>query len=441
MGERKLGEQKLTDRKLGRMGAIATLSLLLLGLMGCFQVANQNHADAKPKPNPATERPTTKPVAKPVKTVNPKLINANTQFGFQLFSEILKQDKGKNVFISPSSIAFALSMTYNGANGETRQAMAKALALNGMSVADLNRANADLKTLLENPDETVQLAIANSLWARQDVRFKPDFVQRNQQFYGAEVTNLDFGDRKSPTVINQWVSDKTRGKINEIVDSLDPNDILFLINAIYFKGDWTQPFDKQRTTEKPFYRADGTQKQHPLMAQRGDYRYLETPDFQAVSLPYGKSRRLSMYIFLPQKSTQLADFYKSLTATNWQQWVSQFRQRPGAIQIPRFKLEYDLELKKALSALGMAPAFDRNKADFSNISDVPARIDQVKHKTFVEVNEVGTEAAAVTSVGIRATSAIIDEPFNFVVDRPFFCAIRDNQTGAVLFMGAIVDPQ
>jgi serpin B len=179
-----------------------------------------------------------------------------------------------------------------------------------------------------------------------------------------------------------------------------------------------------------------------MMSQRGDYRYYETDQFQAIKLPYGKTPRLGMYLFLPKKSSSLADLETTLTAEHWQQWMTQFRMRQGSIQMPRFKLEYEVELKRALSALGMGVAFDGATANFGGISSLATKIDQVKHKTFVEVNEEGTEAAAATSIGIRATSAMpVNEPFRLVVDRPFFCAIQDNQTGTILFMGAIVDPK
>lgn len=420
-----------------KIGAMAAMGIILLGLMGCIQAVSQEQGKTLPHSTPQQERMAMQKQSE----VNPKLVAANTRFGFRLFSEILKQDQNKNVFVSPSSVAIALAMVYNGANGTTQQAIAKALELNGITLQELNQANADLKALLQNPDPKVQLAIANSLWARQDVAFKPDFLQRNQQFYGAKINNLNFNDPQAPKIINGWVKENTRGKIEEIVDSIAPQDVLFLINAMYFKGDWTQPFDKTLTADKPFVRADGSQKNHPMMSQRGEFRYLETEQFQAVSLPYGEGRRMSMYILLPKKAASMADFYPKLTAENWQQWVTQFRTRTGSVQIPRFKLEYEIELQRALSALGMANAFEANKANFSGMSDLQTHIDQVKHKTFVEVNEEGTEAAAVTSIGIRATSVDVNEPFAMVVDRPFFCAIRDNQSGSVLFMGAIVDPQ
>lgn len=427
----------MRERGQWKIGAMAAVGLVLLGLIGCIQAVSQGQAETLPQSTPQREQITMKKGSE----VNPELVAANTRFGFKLFSEVLKQNQNKNVFVSPSSVAIALAMVYNGANGTTQAAIAKALELNGITLAELNQANADLQALLQNPDPKVQLAIANSLWARQDVPLKPDFLQRNQQFYGAEINNLNFNDPQAIRIINGWVKENTRGKIEEIVDSIDPMDVLFLINAIYFKGDWTQPFDKTLTADRPFFRADGSQKSHPMMSQQGDFRYLETEQFQAVSLPYGEGQRMSMYILLPKKATPIRDLYQKLTAENWQQWVTQFRSRPGSVQIPRFKLEYEIELRRALSALGMADAFDASKANFSGMSDLQTHIDQVRHKTFVEVNEEGTEAAAVTSIGIRATSAIVDEPFTMVVDRPFFCAIRDNQSGSVLFMGAIVDPQ
>lgn len=424
-----------------KIGTVLISSLLLVGLVSLVKVMPLQTAIASAiAPQPQSTQPKSHMVSQNM-TVSPKLLNANTRFGFKLFSAVAKQDAGKNVFISPSSVAIALAMAYNGANGDTQQAMARAMELQGMSLQELNQANATLKTLLANPDPDVQLAIANSLWTRQGISFKPEFLQRNRQFYQAKVSELDFGNPRSVTTINTWVSQNTRGKIDTIIDSIDPNDVMFLINAIYFKGNWSRKFDPQKTSLQPFYLPNNQQKKHPMMAQGGEYRYYETSQFQAVRLPYGTKQRVSFYVFLPQSSSSLADFQKNLTAENWEQWMTQFRQRQGSIQIPRFKLEYDVQLKSALSQLGMAEAFS-SRANFSGLSPVPTKIDEVKHKTFVEVNEAGTEAAAVTSIGIRATSARpVEEPFRMVVDRPFFCAIRDDQTGTILFMGAIANPK
>jgi len=375
--------------------------------------------------------------------MDPRIVSADTKFGFSLFSQILKTDADKNVFVSPASVAMALAMTDNGASGDTQQAMARVLELQGLSLEDVNRANAALKAALENPDPKVQLLIANSIWARTGVPFKPDFIARNKEFYGAEVRELDFRAADAASTINEWVSKNTKGKITEIVKGpLDDLMVLYLINAVYFKGEWTTAFEKAQTTEREFTLLDGSKKKHPMMSQSGNYRYYKGGDFQAVSLPYGSSR-VSMYIFLPAKESSLKAFCRNLNAQNWEDWIAKFKSTDGDILLPKFKLEYEILLNDALKALGMERAFDPQRADFRAMTTVPVCISEVKHKTFVEVNEEGTEAAAVTSVGMRATSVMPTpkERFTMVVDRPFFCAIRDNQTGTVLFMGTIVEPK
>jgi serine protease inhibitor len=407
-----------------KISVVCCVVLLAIASFGCTKVA-----ESQPSLTPSQE----------VRAVNPKLVAANTRFGMNLFAEVLKQ-KQENVVISPSSVAIALSMTYNGATGDTKTAIANVLQVQGLTLEELNRANANLKTVLERGDPKVEVAIANSLWAKQGVKFSPDFIQQNQASYAAEVRTLDFADPSTPKAMNQWVSEKTRGKIPTIVDQMSPEQVMFLINAIYFKGQWTEKFDPKQTQERPFFLTNGSQKQHPLMRQQGKYRYAETEQFQAVSLPYGKGS-WSLYVFLPKQKSNLSQFLKALSATNWETWMNQFAARKGMIQIPRFKLSYDVTLNQALSELGMAIAFDQSKADFSKLSSTRTNIDQVKHKTFIEVNEEGTEAAAATSVGITATSIEVENPpFEMVVNRPFFCAIRDNQSGEILFMGAISNP-
>jgi len=374
--------------------------------------------------------------------LDPRLVSANVRFGFNLFSELAKKDRGNNLFISPTSIGLALAMTYNGAVGDTKAGMERALEIEGISHADLNKAYAGLRAALESPDPKVQLNIANSLWARKDVTFNPDFLARNKQFYGAEVSPLDFNDPAAPATINSWVNDKTKGKIDKIIDRIDAQSILFLINAIYFKGAWAAEFDKAKTKDEPFTPASGQQRQLPMMHQSGEYKYLEGKDFQAVSLPYGGGR-VAMYIFLPSKGVSLEEFQKNLTAENWNSGLKQFAETKGDIGVPRFKIEYEVSLNDALSALGMGAAFDPTRADFSGVARTTDRvfISNVKHKTYAEVNEEGTEAAAVTSVEMRATSAMRPRnTFRMIVDRPFFCAIADNKSGTLLFMGAINNP-
>jgi serpin B len=367
------------------------------------------------------------------------LTSATTRFAFKLFAQLTQHERGKNIFISPASVFLALAMVYNGAAGETQGGMAEALELAGVSLDEVNRAGAELLRSLQSTDPQVHLAVANSLWGRQGIAFDREFQRRCVEFYAAEVETLDFADPRAPSAINGWVRQHTNGKIEKILDWINRDTLLVLLNAIYFKGNWTRLFDRQRTEARAFHLLGGGQKQLPLMAQSGEYSYCEGPDFQAVSLPYG-GERLSMYVFLPEQRGGLAAFQQRLSDANWSAWMRQFRKTEGTIALPRFKLEYEVTLNQALQTLGMAAAFDARRADFAGMGAGALKIDEVKHKTFVEVNEEGTEAAAVTAVTMMRASFVPKRTFRMVVDRPFFCAIRDNQIGTILFMGAILDP-
>ena len=375
-------------------------------------------------------------------SIDPNVVAANTQFSFDLFNEIREIEQDQNIFISPLSISIALAMTLNGASGETEQAMTNTLQLQGLGSESINTGYAGLRHALQTSDPKVTLTIANSLWARQDVPFKQDFLQRNTDFFGAQVSTLDFTDPKTLTTINQWVNTNTNGKITKILDEINQDMVLFLINAIYFKGTWQTEFDPARTRDDTFHLATGDEKQVPMMTRTGDYPYYENYEekFQAISLPYGDGR-MSMYVFLPYRESDLNTFLEGLNAENLENWVSQFREEEVFLSLPKFKLEYEKTLNNPLQSLGMGPAFAAGMADFSRMADLEALgknlyIGEVLHKAIVEVNEEGTEAAAVTSVGIRATSA----PPAFMANRPFFFAIRDNETKTVLFMGTVVDP-
>ncbi len=374
--------------------------------------------------------------------MNSRLAAANNEFGFNLFHQLTRQDANKNVFCSPLSVATALAMAYNGAAGETQQTMARTLRFNGMSQAEINLASADLLKALKSSDPKVELAIANSIWARQGVKFKEDFLARNRQYFGAEVATLNFGDPQAVGRINGWVSANTKGKIPRIIDRISPQQVLFLINAVYFKGLWQQKFDPALTRNQPFHLRGGGQKPVPMMAQAGSYRYLRGDRFQAVSLPYGKGGA-SLYLFLPDQNSSLNDFLKTVNYQQWEQWLKSFRTTPGDLKLPRFKLDYERTLNDALKALGMESAFSAERANFSGMSDRrDLFISEVKHKAVVEVNEEGTEAAAATSVGISVTSVqITPQRFTFIADRPFLLAIRDQQTGAILFMGVVMEPK
>jgi serine protease inhibitor len=429
---------------------LATLiSLIALALIGCAVPDTRTQASLISTVSPTTTNTAKSP--KPIIHNRPnnrkvkldaRLVSSSTSFGFNLFDRLAKQDPNKNIFISPSSVAIALSMTYNGASGETQEAIAKALELQNIKIDEINDYNRNIQELLANGDTNVELNIANSLWARKDIALEQTFLNKVKEFYQAEISNLDFKDSKAANTINAWVKKNTKDKIDKIVDRIEPDSMLFLINAVYFKGKWEAPFEKSLTKPQPFTLADGTKIQHPAMSRSGEYRYYDAPTFQAISLPYGTGR-FSMEIFLPKAKSNLLEFQKQLTTKNWQEWSTKFTRKEGLIQLPRFKVEYETSLKSALQNMGMAIAFDSDKADFRNLSTVKAFIGEVKHKTFVEVNEEGTEAAAATSIEMKVTSASPSEetPFQMIVDRPFFFTISDRQTGTIIFMGAIQNPK
>lgn len=378
--------------------------------------------------------------------LDPRLIAAINRFGLRLLLELAAGAPAENLLISPASLSAALSMTHNGAAGDTAAAMAETLGLRGLSLGEINRAHAALWAALAQADPQVTFEAANSLWARLGMPFLPDFIACNRAFYGAEVTNLDFADPKAADTINAWVNDRTHGKIADIVaPPIDPLTILFLINALYFKGQWRSQFDPAATKPGIFHLLDGRKKECPMMSQSGKYPYMERPGFQAISLSYGTGR-FSFCIFLPAADLGLTGFLNQLMGDGlaiWNEWMGGFRVQNGAISLPRFKIAYTKSLDSALSALGMAIAFG-DSADFrgmSRLGEEPGiSIADVLHKTFMEVNEEGTVAAAVTKVEMVAR-CLPPPPFQMVVDRPFFCAIRDHETGVVVFAGVVVEPE
>lgn len=367
-----------------------------------------------------------------------KIVASQTKFGLNLFQEVVKQNPEANTFISPLSVGVALSMLYNGADDTTQKELSSVLEVIDLSLEEVNQGNKLLTQELENSDSEVQFAIANSLWSKLNFPIEQSFLEINQNYYDTTIQELDFASPESVNTINSWVAENTENKITEIIDQISPDQALFLINAIYFKGQWQNKFNPEATKEQNFYLADGSVKQHPLMFNFGGYKYYENPNFQLVNLPYG-SGSLSMNIFLPRKDSNLTEFLGLLNSEDLTSWLQQMRFKEGKIQFPRFKQEYETNLNSILQQLGASTMFDPARANFSNLSGDSIAIDEVKHKAVIEVNEEGTEAAATTSVGAVITS--VTTPFNMTVDRPFFYTIQDNETGAIIFMGTVQNPK
>jgi serpin B len=366
-----------------------------------------------------------------------ELVGSSNTFGFKFFKEIVEQEADGNIFVSPLSVSMALGMTLNGANGETRDSMAEALEFSGMSMEEINDSYRSLIDLLGSLDEKVRFQIANSIWPRLGFPVEEEFIDVNESHFDAEVRELDFDDPESVDIINGWVNSNTNGKIEEILTDIPPEIVMLLINAIYFKGDWTAKFDPDNTHDAPFYLSDGTTTGCKMMEQENTVRFFATEDFSAIELPYGDGD-FSMVILLPNQGVELDAVIGSFSDENWNAWIASSYEADLMLKIPKFEMKYEINLNDVLKALGMSIAFDRYLADFTGINrDGNLYIDFVKHKTYVRVDEEGTEAAAVTVVGIGVTGG---PPTTFIVNRPFAFVIRESHSGTLLFMGKIVKP-
>jgi len=369
-----------------------------------------------------------------------KLAAANTGFAFDLMKQITREHPGINVFISPFSVSTVLQMVGNGAGGETKAEMQRVLKTTDLPAETLNAACKDLNQSL-NSQTNVILDLANAIWYQEGVRLKPGFVSDNQNFFAAKLAGVDFTKPESAQTINDWADKSTRGKIKEVVRwPIPPLTRVILANAIYFKGKWDRPFDKQSTKDRAFnILPGGTPKPVPTMWQSGLFNYQQGDGFQAVRLSYAGGR-LRMYLFLPDTNSSPTKLLADLNAEMWRDKIlPNFEDKQGMLALPRFKLDYDVILNDPLKALGMKRAFD--DADFSAMADEPLFVSEVKQKSFVEVNEEGTEAAAVTTVHMK--SSAIRKPMEFfkmIVDRPFFFVIGDDSTKSILFMGVVYDP-
>lgn len=369
------------------------------------------------------------------------LIEADNRFAFKLFQEINRQEEpGKNVFISPLSVAMALGMTYNGARAATQEAMAKTLELQGMSIQEVNESYRSLIDLLRSLDPKVDFRIANSIWYRLGLPVRQEFIDLNRAFFDAAVRALDFQRPDAPDTINDWVKTNTSGKIEKIIDVIPDEIVMYLINAIYFNGSWTYRFDKDKTQRERFQLADGGDTEVPMM-YRGNapLRLYAGNGFTAADLPYGGDA-FSMTILLPDPGHSVSELAAQLDRETWNTMIAGLRSDSIQVVMPTFKLEYDLTMNDVLKALGMEIAFKPYQADLSGIGLAPGDlyISYVKHKAFVDVHEEGTEAAAVTVVGIGIVCAC--GPPVFRVDRPFIFAIRERHSGTILFMGKVMNP-
>ncbi len=371
------------------------------------------------------------------------IVEASNIFGINLLKEIEKNDSGKNIFISPFSALEAFSMAYNGASGTTKEEMANVLGFSSYSDSEVNNYNKSLTSALINADNKVIFQVANSIWYRQGFVVLQPFIDINQNYYDAEVTSLDFTNPDAVNTINNWVNSKTNGKIPTIISDIPQAAMMYIINAIYFKGTWKYAFDKSKTIQTDFFKEDGTTVQQQQMEMEAGINYYNSSELQAVELPYG-SGVFNLLIILPQQRGKINDFISALTDIKLQNISDSLNNTKVIVKMPKFKIELTGILNSPLINMGMVSAFDPyGSADFSRIDGKrDLFISNVIHKTYIELDEEGTEAAAVTSIGIVTSCypCSSDTTPYFIANRPFIFAITEQSTGAVLFIGTIMDP-
>lgn len=377
------------------------------------------------------------------------VIAGSNRFALDLLREVVGPDTATNVFLSPLSASMALGMTMNGADGDTWTQMRDMLGFDGLTEAEINASYHDLIALLLDLDPAVTFGLGNSIWAKQGVPFEAAFYDRVSKAFGAELEERDFSDPATLAAINAWVDDVTNGRITELLDEIPSDVIMYLINAIFFEGDWRQQFDPDRTQEATFFRTPPLSAvQVPMMSVEAGFRTFSTPTAFGVELPYGGDAFTALAILPQGNDPSMESLVAGLDTAVWADWMARLegaQEQERVVELPRFDLEYERTLNDDLMALGMADAFSEVDADFTRLTplDLPAGegppwvfVSEVKQKAFLEVDEEGTTAAAATSVGVSLTSA----PLSIRFDHPFLFAIRERLSGTILFIGVIGDP-
>lgn len=396
--------------------------------------SSKNSEDSKNKKNRENEENSMLTVSS---NKSESLSKANNRFAWSIFKELNKEDADRNIFISPLSITSALGMALNGAEGSTKEAMETALGYKGMMREEINSGYKYLLERLKALDEKIKLNISNSIWIRDSFPVRQEFIDLNRDAYSAEIEVLNFNSPDAADTINNWIDDATEGLISKMIEPpIDPRTIMYLINAIYFKGIWSTQFDPGKTFDGTFHKYGGGNQSARMMDRKGEIEYLDEENYKAIRMPYGDGKT-AMYCILPDEGEDINTFISEFTEEEWGNLKSGLLPMDDLIvQIPKFKMEYGIkELNSALTALGMGEAFQPVVADFSGIAD-DVWIDAVLHKAVIEVNEEGSEAAAVTVVEMRTTAIV--EPITFIADRPFLFIIADDEEGTILFMGKLV---
>jgi serine protease inhibitor len=369
-----------------------------------------------------------------------EIIEADKAFGFELLREVYNLSEKDNLMISPLSVSYALGMTYNGAAGTTLEAFRDVLHFDDLTDQQVNVTYKDLMGQLVTLDDNVEFSIANSIWYRLGFDVLAEFIATNQEYFDAAVEEIDFSDPQTVEIINQWIEDKTNGKIKDMLDFIPVDAVMYLINAIYFNAQWKYEFDKEKTYEDNFFLADGSGHLTDYMVVNGNFNYTSNEDFSAVELPYSDSA-FSMVVMLPSGDKTVSDLVANLDTEHWDSWFENSSTTGVQVELPKFKYGFKSLLNDPLCNLGLEVAFSSYAADFTRIRPAGGIfISRVIHQTFIDVQEEGTEAAAATIVEL-SFSVSEDTPIFFRVYKPFLYVIKENSTGAIVFIGTVGNPE
>lgn len=423
----------------------AAIALTLMAMMTACSSDSNDGTEPEPEPTPATvqeELPTTLKLTRSEQ----EMVNQSNEFAFNLFAEITDpgcfgiRENQKSIILSPISITYALGMLNNGAAGETQQQINKVLGFGEQGADSINAFCYKMLKTAPAIDPLTKVLISNTIFLNKDYVLKPDFVSKAKAFYEAEPETRDFNDGKTLDVINKWAADHTEQMIQKVLDeqTFNPLAVSYLMNAIYFKGEWAMKFDKAETADEIFHQThayDATEKETkiPMMHQRGTFNYTETDDCQVLQLPYG-NQSFTMTILLTKDTDKLPCVP---TAKQWQEMSQRLYGHNIDVKLPRFETDTDIYLNDYMAKLGMPDAFDTNKANFKNFCEKPTFISMIKQVAKIEVSEEGTEAAAITIIGMYEAALPDDQPsfINFHANRPFLYIISEKTTGAIFFIG------
>ncbi len=383
-----------------------------------------------------TPDPDNTPNLRTLSAIENQASKSSNDFAFNLFRN-LPTEATNNSFISPLSVSMALGMLLNGAEGDVRESILNTIDFKDFTAEEVNEGFRDLTSLLLSMDKKVNFGLANSVWYKEDLTVNGRFASVIENYYDGKIKGLDFNNPASKDIINNWVESKTNNRIKDLIKEINPDHVMFLVNAIYFKGDWTHQFDKSKTKGAPFTTLSGATTQVDMMFSKGvSMKYKSTSDFQLLDIPYGNGQ-FSFTILMPHNYEHLPLIVEEMNAQSFNGLINESDSISVELELPKFKMKWEGDLKSSLGQMGMLmtgyPLLFEGPTP-------PLKVGQVIHQSFLEVNEEGSEAAAATAIGIETTSAGPSKPMKITIDKPFLFTIREKHSGIILFLGQLTDP-